>query len=129
MIIELNMADEVPIYIQLRNAIIVGIGRGELRPGERLPTVRQMAEDIGVNAMTVNKTYALLKSEGYIEIDRRKGACVSRKQERTVPFQKKAKEELMLLISEASFHQISKEEFLSLCEQVYQNLENGKENE
>jgi len=61
MIIRLDMTSEVPIYVQLRNAVVVGIGKGELQPGEGLPTVRQMAEDLGVNTMTVNKAYALLK--------------------------------------------------------------------
>ena len=74
MIIRLDMTSEVPIYVQLRNAVVVGIGKGELKPGEGLPTVRQMAEDLGVNTMTVNKAYGILKNEGFIEIDRRHGA-------------------------------------------------------
>ena len=76
MIFSLDMKSSTPIYVQLRNQIVTGIGRGELKAGESLPTVRQMASDIGVNTMTVNKTYQLLKSEGFIEIDRRKGATV-----------------------------------------------------
>ena len=66
MIIRLDMASEIPIYVQLRNAVVVGIGKGELQPGEGLPTVRQMAEDLGVNTMTVNKAYGILKNEGFI---------------------------------------------------------------
>ena len=46
MIINLNMNSDVPIYVQLRNEIVMGIGRGELKRGESLPTVRQMAADI-----------------------------------------------------------------------------------
>ena len=48
MIIRLDMASEIPIYVQLRNAIVVGIGKGELVPGEGLPAVRQMAEDMDI---------------------------------------------------------------------------------
>ena len=48
MIIKLNMTSEIPIYVQLRNEIVLGIGRGELKAGEQLPTVRQMAADIYV---------------------------------------------------------------------------------
>ena len=55
MIIELDMNSSIPIYVQLRNQIVMGIGHGELKPGESLPTVRQLAEDAGVNTMTVNK--------------------------------------------------------------------------
>ena len=62
MIIELDMNSSIPIYVQLRNQIVMGIGHGELKPGESLPTVRQLAEDAGVNTMTVNKTYQILKT-------------------------------------------------------------------
>ncbi|MDE6517836.1 MAG: GntR family transcriptional regulator, partial [Acetatifactor sp.] len=57
MLISLDTGSSIPIYVQLRNQIVTGIGRGELKEGERLPTVRQLAEDAGVNTMTVNKTY------------------------------------------------------------------------
>ena len=77
MIIELDMESDTPIYVQLRNQIVKGIGRGELKLGEKLPTVRQLADEAGVNSMTVNKTYQILKAEGYIKTDRRQGAFVS----------------------------------------------------
>ena len=76
MLIQLDMASDIPIYVQLRNQIVMGIGRGELKMGEKLPTVRQLAQDAGVNTMTVNKAYQVLKAEGFIEIDRRHGATV-----------------------------------------------------
>ena len=56
MLIRLDMASATPIYVQLRNQIVMGIGTGALKVGEKLPTVRQMAADAGVNTMTVNKT-------------------------------------------------------------------------
>lgn len=77
MIIELDMASSTPIYVQLRNQIVKGIGKGELKTGEKLPTVRQLASDAGVNTMTVNKAYQILKNEGFIRTDRRLGAFVS----------------------------------------------------
>ena len=49
MIIKINMQSEIPIYLQLRNEIVKGIGRGEFEPGESLPTVRQMATDLGMD--------------------------------------------------------------------------------
>ncbi len=64
MILKLDMNSTVPIYVQLRNQIVMGIGHGELKEGERLPTVRQLASDAGVNTMTVNKTYQILKAKG-----------------------------------------------------------------
>ncbi len=77
MILKLDMNSDIPIYQQLRNQIILGIGRGDIKVGQRLPTVRALASEIGINTMTVNKTYAILKSEGFIEIDRRHGAKVA----------------------------------------------------
>lgn len=76
MIIKINMQSEVPIYLQLRNEIVKGIGRGEFEPGESLPTVRQMATNLGINTMTVSKAYQLLKTEGFLETDRRKGTTI-----------------------------------------------------
>lgn len=61
MIIELDMSSSTPIYVQLRNQIVKGIGKGELKTGEKLPTVRQLASDAGANTMTVNKAYQILK--------------------------------------------------------------------
>ena len=76
MIIKINMQSEVPIYLQLRNEIVKGSGRGEFEPGESLPTARQMATDLGINTMTVSKAYQLLKTEGFLETDRRKGTTI-----------------------------------------------------
>lgn len=122
MIIRIDMTSETPIYVQLRNAIVVGIGKGELVPGEGLPTVRQMAEDLGVNTMTVNKAYAILKNEGFIEIDRRHGAKVSPREDKFGVFREKAEEELQLLIAEATVRGVKKSEFMELCEKVYQGM-------
>lgn len=120
MIIELNTASEIPIYVQLRNQIVLGIGRGELKIGESLPTVRQMAEAVGINAMTVNKAYAILKSEGFIEIDRRHGAKVSPRLERTDAVREKCEAELELLIAETTLKGMSKERFLALCTEIFE---------
>ena len=71
MVIELDFASDTPIYVQLRNQIVKGIGKGELKAGEKLPTVRQLASDAGVNTMTVNKTYQILKAEGLVHLSPR----------------------------------------------------------
>ena len=77
MILRIDFDSEVPIYIQIKNQVIEGIARGEIEKDEELPSVRALAEDIGVNMHTVNKAYNILKDEGYIKIDRRKGAMIS----------------------------------------------------
>ena len=72
MIIKIDFESEEAIYIQLRNQIIMGIATDRIREGDSLPSVRQLAENIGINMHTVNKAYAVLKQEGYIKLDRRR---------------------------------------------------------
>lgn len=122
MIIKLNTASATPIYVQLRNQIVMGIGRGELKIGQGLPTVRQMAEDIGINMMTVTKAYTILKNEGYIEIDRRHGAKVKPSALLTGDFTEKMEEELSLLITESSLKGIEKERFLKMCDEIFERM-------
>ncbi len=122
MIIRLENKTDVPIYVQLRNQIVMGIGKGELKTGEALPTVRQLAQDIGVNTMTVNKTYQILKLEGYIEIDRRKGATVCAVREATAEFKEKLEGELELLSAQACLKGYEKEEFLKLCADMFDRM-------
>ena len=123
MIIELDMNSSTPIYVQLRNQIVMGIGRGELKLGESLPTVRQLAQDIGVNTMTVNKAYQILKTEGYIKIDRRHGAIVSDNIDMDIVFREKLENELELLLAEAAINGMDKNDFLSMCNEIYSKIE------
>ncbi len=122
MIIELDLNSSTPIYVQLRNQIVMGIGRGELKLGESLPTVRQLAQDIGVNTMTVNKAYQILKTEGYIKIDRRHGAIVSDNIDMDIVFREKLENELELLLAEAAINGMDKRDFLSMCNEIYSKI-------
>lgn len=122
MIIELDMNSSTPIYVQLRNQIVMGIGRGELKLGESLPTVRQLAQDIGVNTMTVNKAYQILKTEGYIKIDRRHGAIVSDNIDMDIVFREKLENEPELLLAEAAINGMDKNDFLSMCNEIYSKI-------
>ncbi len=122
MIIELDMNSSTPIYVQLHNQIVMGIGRGELKLGESLPTVRQLAQDIGVNTMTVNKAYQILKTEGYIKIDRRHGAIVSDNIDMDIVFREKLENELELLLAEAAINGMDKNDFLSMCNEIYSKM-------
>lgn len=77
MILKIDFDSEIPIYLQIKNQVIEGIAKSQIEDGEELPSVRGLAEDIGVNMHTVNKAYSLLKDEGYLKIDRRRGAFIS----------------------------------------------------
>lgn len=123
MLIQLNNGSEIPIYVQLRNQIVTGIGRGDLKERERLPTVRQLAQDAEVNTMTVNKAYQLLKTEGFITIDRRRGATVSPVQQSDRRYREKLEAELELLSAEARMKGMEQTEFLELCERVFAGMQ------
>ncbi len=126
--LEIDMTSNVPIYRQIRDQIVRGAARGELAPGERLPTVRQLAADLSVNPMTVNKAYALLKSEGLLVMDRRRGAqmCESFAQSGSPDddFDRKAS----LLLSEARTKGVSKQVLLARIEEIADTLyQDGEE--
>ena len=74
MVITVDKLSETPLYLQLRDSVITGIASGELRPGDALPSVRSLAEDLGINLHTVNKAYATLRDEGYVIMLGRRGA-------------------------------------------------------
>ena len=77
MLISIDFNSDEAFYMQLRNQIIMGIATSEIRDGENLPSVRDLADTVGINMHTVNKAYTILKQEGYLKLDRRHGAVVS----------------------------------------------------
>lgn len=77
MIVKIDFNSDEAFYIQLCNQIICGIANAEFREGDNLPSVRELAEDIGINMHTVNKAYTILKQEGYVKLDRRKGTVIA----------------------------------------------------
>ena len=76
MFVRIDFNSDEAIYIQLKNQIIMGIATSEIRDGESLPSVRDLADTIGINMHTVNKAYSILRQEGYLRLDRSKGAVV-----------------------------------------------------
>lgn len=77
MILEIDFNSDEALYIQLRNQIVIGIATSQLSAGDSLPSVRQLADRVGINMHTVNKAYTVLRQEGYVKLDRRKGAVIA----------------------------------------------------
>ena len=125
MLITLDNKSETPIYLQLRNQIVLGIANGQLKNNEKLPTVRQMATDAGVNTMTVNKTYQLLQEEGFIVLEGRKGSIVKIKDTCSKEYEQKVEEKMQLLLAEAKIWGMKQEEFFHLCQNIF--VEFGKD--
>jgi GntR family transcriptional regulator len=73
----INTSDPTPIYAQLERAIRMAIASVRLKPGDQLPTVRQLAVDLRINANTVAKVYAELERAGVLETRRGVGTFVS----------------------------------------------------
>jgi len=121
MILSLDFSCDLPIYMQIRNQIVIGISEGSLAPGERLPTIRSLAIEIGINTMTVNKAYQLLKQEGYITADRRNGATVNQVFNSSKVLPQKTLDSLKMVISEARLTNISEIEFLKICADMYKD--------
>jgi len=121
MILHVDMHSENPIYLQLRQQIILGIASGQLERGEAMPSVRRLAADLGINLHTVNKVYAILRDEGYLIMDRRRGAVVSHDVPDDAFFAARLTQNLTLLAAEARCHGIDDNAFLSLCADAYRH--------
>ena len=78
MIIKIDFNSDEAIYMQITNQIIImGIAKRQICDGDQLPSIRNMADEIGINMHTVNKAYTVLRQAGYVKLDRRRGAIVS----------------------------------------------------
>lgn len=122
MLIEIDFNSGEALYLQLCNQIIMGIAASRFREGDSLPSVRQLAESIGINMHTVNKAYTVLRQEGYVKVDRRKGAVIALDIDkmRTLGDLKK---ELQVILAKGSCKNISKAEIHELIEEIYQDYE------
>lgn len=119
MIIELDFESDVPIYIQLRNEIIRLLANKTLVEGDSLPSVRSFASQLGINLHTVNKTYALLKDEGYLKLDRRTGAVINFDFSNNDKFKENLKTDLKIYVNECIVRNIPKEEIIKIVNELF----------
>jgi GntR family transcriptional regulator len=73
----LNESSGIPVYLQLREQVLHAISRGDLRPGDQLPTVREVAIDLSINPNTVNRAYAELERDGVLRSTRGLGTFIA----------------------------------------------------
>ncbi|MCI8583782.1 MAG: GntR family transcriptional regulator [Dorea sp.] len=124
MYIEIDFNSEEAIYIQLRNQIIMGIATSEIQEGESLPSVRQLAETVGINMHTVNKAYSVLKQEGYIQLDRRRGAVIALDINKIEAIEK-MRDKLRIVIARGLCKNISREEVHELVDEIFDEYVGG----
>ncbi len=119
MFIEINFNSDEAIYMQLRNQIIMGIATAQLQEGESLPSVRKLAEEIGINMHTVNKAYAMLRQEGYVNMDRRRGAVIALDVNRLEALAD-MKSQLRVVLARGKCKNITKEEVYALVDEIFE---------
>ncbi|MDE7300387.1 MAG: GntR family transcriptional regulator [Lachnospiraceae bacterium] len=118
MIVRIDFNSDEAIYVQLCNQIILGIAAAQLRDGDSLPSVRELADDIGINMHTVNKAYGILRQEGYLKLDRRKGAVVALDYDKLQAVEK-LKAQLRVIMARAICKDISRDEIHQAVDQIY----------
>ena len=118
MILKIDFNSDEAIYIQLRNQIVMGIATSQIEDGEQLPSVRQLAENIGINMHTVNKAYAVLRQEGFVKLDRRKGAVIAIDYDKVIA-EERLSENMQILLAEAMCKDITRDEVHRLADSIY----------
>ena len=122
MYIEIDFDDEEAFYMQLCNQIIHGIATSKIQEGDSLPSVRQMADEIGINMHTVNKAYALLRQEGFITLDRKNGAVIAIDINKLQALSE-LRNNLTMALAKASCRNISREEVQEMVEEILNAFE------
>lgn len=118
MLIEVDFDSDEAIYIQLCNQIIMGIATSVIREGDSLPSVRQLADMIGVNMHTVNKAYSVLKREGYISLDKRRGAVITLDIDKLEQLEE-MRRELQIVLARGVCKNISRQEVHDLVDEIF----------
>lgn len=121
MLIEIDFQSEEAIYMQLRNQIILGIATSVIREGDPLPSVRQLADDIGINMHTVNKAYSVLRQEGFVTIDRRRGAVIALDADKLQAVEE-LRQRMRVLLAKGICKNITREEVHDIVDEIYTKL-------
>ena len=118
MIIKIDFNSDEAIYMQITNQIIMGIAKRQICDGDQLPSIRNMADEIGINMHTVNKAYTVLRQAGYVKLDRRRGAIVSVDVDKIEAIEE-IRRELSVTLAKAGCMHISEEEIHELVDEIY----------
>ncbi len=122
MYIEIDFNSDEALYMQLRNQIILGIAASHFHEGQSLPSVRQLADEIGINMHTVNKAYSVLRQEGFLKVDRRHGAVIALDIDK-IQAKEDMKEEMRVIVAKGRCKNISREEMHTLIDELYNSYD------
>lgn len=124
LLIEVDFNSDEALYVQLQNQIIIGIAMNVIREGDTLPSVRRLAETVGINMHTVNKAYSILKQEGFIQLDKRRGAVISLDANKARALLE-MEEQLKILLAKGCCKNISREEVHALVDEIFDEYRKG----
>ena len=122
MYIKIDFNSDEALYLQLRNQIIIGIATSQYQEGDMLPSVRQLADTIGINMHKVNKAYSVLRQEGFVKVDRRRGAVIAIDIDKLQAMEE-LKRDMQVLLAKSRCKRISREEIHALIDEIYQNYD------
>jgi DNA-binding transcriptional regulator YhcF (GntR family) len=114
----IDFNSEEAFYMQLYHQVIMGIAMEDIVEGDLLPSVRQLAEITGINMHTVNKAYTILKQDGFLRLDRRKGAVIAIEENKERSLEK-VREQLQILLAKCCCKSISPAEVHRLVDEIY----------
>lgn len=115
---------EAPIYRQIADQIMLLVSSGILSEGEAIPSIRDLARDLGINPATVARAYAELERRGIIETLPKKGSYIARghlKEE----LRKKAQEDLTAFIERYRSLAFSQDDLIAIVKEVYAHAGNS----
>ena len=118
MIIKIDFNSDEAIYMQITNQIIMGIAKRQICDGDQLPSIRNMADEIGINMHPVNTAYKVHRHAWYVKLDRRRGAIVSVDVDKIEAIEE-IRRELSVTLAKAGCMHISKEEIHELVDEIY----------
>lgn len=72
-----NFKNGIPIYLQIIDEMSISIASGEYQPGDKLPSVRDFAMEIGVNPNTLQRAFSIMEQKGIVHVDRTNGRYVT----------------------------------------------------
>jgi GntR family transcriptional regulator len=126
MVFRLNPSSGVPVYVQLMEQVKHALDTGALRPGDQLPTIRKLAEDLIVNPNTVVRAYRDLEHEGLVELRQGSGAFVRGSTNRSTRITKRAQGVMQSAVERLVASGLTEEEIRRLFENELTSLLSSK---
>ena len=128
MVLQINFKSGMPVYLQVVDQVKAAAASGALQPGEALPSIRPLAEELRVNRNTIAKAYSELESMGLIETLPGKGCFVT---ENHSPLRKEVRRKLLIeeidqAVVLAHHFQVGRAEFVKLINERMDALENKR---